>query len=179
MRLTDAFGDIAGNRPGYVFDTQTDNEHRTQTRDFQKAQLSAEWKGGLADGDLVKFAGRTMEVLGYSDAGKVRLADASEVDANTIKQQAYDEYKTDLSEMWSKGFPHSRSMHEGGSCAINGALGRYEKKNGKLVCVKLPDKYDRNNPQSKPGKYKEPSDNEWAIAGQGCSTLITGPCMRG
>ena len=58
-------------------------------------------------------------------------------------------------------------MYEGGQCSINRAIGRYGKdKDGKLICVKLPDKYDRTTkPQRNPEKYREFSQHEWELGG--------------
>lgn len=169
MPFHDGLGGAVGNKPGYVFDAHTSDAaalHRAQTRDFAKAELLNAWRGGLQDGDLFQFADRRMEVIGYSDAGKVRLADASEVDPDAVKEAAYTAYDAEVSQLWSKSFPHSGSMYEGGSCAINGARGIYKKdKDGKLICVKLFDKYDRTQPQNKTVKYKEPSDKEFELAG--------------
>ena len=77
IRFHDGLGRAVGNRPGYVcrFEDEPAAKVWNETRDFQKAKLSAEWKGGLEDGDIVPLNGRNMQVVGFnSETGKVRLA---------------------------------------------------------------------------------------------------------
>ncbi len=63
VSLSDGLGNRAGNCPGYVMlDNDDRAEHRQQMYDFQKAELSARWKGGLTEGDTLKLGDRTMEV---------------------------------------------------------------------------------------------------------------------
>ena len=75
-----------------------------ERRDFEKAQLSAAWKGGLERGDRIRLGDR-MVVVGdrNPDTGKLRLHDAeveSWEDAETIRQQAYDDYDRELENAW-------------------------------------------------------------------------------
>ena len=75
-----------------------------ERRDFEKAQLSAAWKGGLERGDRIRLGDR-MVVVGdrNPDTGKIRLHDAeveSWEDAESIRQQMYDEYDAEISNAW-------------------------------------------------------------------------------
>ena len=186
QRFHDGMGGAVGFRPGYVFDNAYASDaaalHRAQTRDFAKAELSAAWKGGLAQGDRVQFDGRMVEVLGHNDAGQVRIADASAVDAGAVREKMYAAYDAEVSALWSRGFPHGAKA--GDACAVGGAEGRlHEDKDGKLVCIPNKVQGHRTRParneterdgrkvtQRDPfgrerSTFAEPSENEWKVAG--------------
>ena len=68
---------------------------------LSKAELSSRWKGGFEAGDHVSIGDRRLEVIGQNvNNGKLVLADVAELDAEEIKQAAYDGYKASLSDAW-------------------------------------------------------------------------------
>ena len=102
-RLTDVMGtplSTTGRTSGYVF-ADTNAARCQERRDFQKAELSARYKGGLQTGDHLTLSDRNMEVIGRNpDNDKVRLADTSTLDAEAIKQEALDAYNQDITNAW-------------------------------------------------------------------------------
>lgn len=101
----------AGRRSGYVF---ADHGHdvRESNRDLRKAMLSAEYRGGLVAGDLVKLGDRDMVVAGYDDAGKIHLADASAADADELKRQAWEDSVAELGDRWRSRPPRDEDEEE-------------------------------------------------------------------
>lgn len=117
---------------------------RQKIQDWQKAELSARWKGGLADGDIVRLGDRMQVVAGRNpENGKVQLRDATTTHAETVKQAAYVAYDAAIQNAW-----RTRDAESDDACTIDGELGRWRKdKDGNLVCT--------------PTKTCEPSDHEW------------------
>lgn len=146
-----------GRRSGYVFsDTRVADraDRYAQHRDFQKAELASRWRGGFQEGDFLKMGDRDMCVTGHNpDNGKVLLSDASQLNAEAIKREAYDAYNHDITNAW-RTRPTVYSWDkpgdddkEGAACVASGAVGQWRRdKDGKLVCVPN-------------------SDNEFALAG--------------
>jgi hypothetical protein len=127
---------------------------REEARDWQKAELSSRWKGGLAEGDHVPIGDKLMVVSGRNPSnGKVQLRDAEGPAApgrNVVKQRMYDEYDADIQRSWMQ----TRDAQAGGACTTAGRQsGTWRNKGGRLVCV--PD--DKSS--------KSPEEQEWAIAG--------------
>jgi hypothetical protein len=123
---------------------------RQEMQDWDKAQLSARWKGGLEPGDRVRIGDKLMVVTGRNPAnGKVQLSDASTSaqDAATIKQEARDAYERDLQNAWRN--KSAADAEPGDSCTINGAPGRWCLESGKMVCRPI----------------KSSKEHEWAVAG--------------
>lgn len=101
--LVDGLGQplpAAGRQSGYVF-ADANVRRRAEDRDYAKAELSARWRGGLQQGDHVKIGDRHLEVIGNNpNSGKLVLADTAQLDADEIKQAAYDAYKSDVTNAW-------------------------------------------------------------------------------
>ena len=99
----------ARHQPSFVSDVETAFDQEAaldaqERRDFEKAQLSAAWKGGLQAGDRIRLGDRIVVVGDRNpDTGKLRLHDVeveSWEDAETIRQQAYDAYDRELETAW-------------------------------------------------------------------------------
>jgi hypothetical protein len=121
MRVVDALGRPARNRPGYLYDAtleaslDSEEERRLaeERRDYEKAQLSARWRGGLAEGDHVTLAGRHAVVSERKAGGKVvlRALDHSALDA--ARAQAYADYDRELEQRYkSSGDAYALSSCE-------------------------------------------------------------------
>ena len=91
-------------QPSFVSDVETAFDQEAaldaqERRDFEKAQLSAAWKGGFQAGDRIRLGDRDMVVDGRNPAnGKVRLRDAE--DAEALLDAAYAEYDYELTNAW-------------------------------------------------------------------------------
>ena len=91
---------------GYVFVDEHKGSQRAVDHELRKAQLSAAWRGGLRAGDQLTIGDQRLDVLGYNADDRLVLADASELDreagldADSIKQQAYDAAVAELSNAW-------------------------------------------------------------------------------
>jgi hypothetical protein len=138
---------IARGNSATVEDSDVTLISRQEMQDFDKAELSARWKGGLQDGDRVRIGDKNLVVSGRNPTnGKVVLSDASTADAETVRQEAYVAYDRDIQNSWMQ----SRDAVAGGACTTAGresGTWREREKDGRLVCV----------PSGKP--------NEWDIAG--------------
>jgi hypothetical protein len=94
----------ARHQPSFVSDVETAFDQEAaldaqERRDFEKAQLSAAWKGGFQAGDRIRLGDRDMVVDGRNPAnGKVRLRDAE--DAEALLDAAYAEYDYELTNAW-------------------------------------------------------------------------------
>jgi hypothetical protein len=123
---------------------------RRELADWDKAQLSARWKGGLQDGDRVRIGDKNLVVSGRNPTnGKIQLSDASTSaqDAETARRNAYVAYDRDIQRSWM----NTHDAKAGDRCTTAGReSGTWREKNGRLICV--PD-----DKSSKP--------DEWAIAG--------------
>ena len=119
--------------------------HWHEQRDFAKAELSARWKGGLETGDVVRLGDRMVTVRGRSpETGNVIVKDAAKLDAETIKQEAYDAYDRDLTSAWMRD-RDADEPRAGEECSYGGFSGHYERdRHGNLVCAP-DDKNDREN----------------------------------
>jgi hypothetical protein len=124
---------------------------RQELIDWDKAQLSARWKGGLAEGDRVRIGDKDLVVAGRNpENGKVQLRDASTStpDADANRRDVYMQYDHDIQNSWM----NARDAVAGEACLTAGrekGTWRKRDKDGKLVCV--------------PGKSAQ--EQEWAIAG--------------
>ena len=153
--LVDAMGEpISGpnRRPGFVYATDADSgARRALDRDYAKAELSSRWKGGLSDGDQFTLGTRGMEVTGRNpETGKVVLSDASQVDADDAKREAYNDGVAAMTEAW-KTRPVA-DTEPGDACTTsNGSAGKWRRGPNGLVC--------------RPDNEREPSDNGFAMAG--------------
>ena len=154
--LTDALGRplaAQGRSAGYVFADTGQAERLAENRDFQKAELSARYKGGLQEGDHVRIGDRQLEVIGRNPSNnKLTLADTAQLDAETLKREAYDAAVAEQTNAWRRR--PVDGDEPGGACVINGAPGRWCEEGGRLVC----------RPISSPAP-QEASPNEFAIAG--------------
>ena len=152
--LVDASGrplPAEGRTAGYVF-ADANAERRVQDYDFQKAELSSRWKGGLEAGDHLTIGDKRFEILGTNpNNGKLVFADTEGLDAGEIKQQAYNDGVAATVNAW-KTRPVT-DQEPGDACTTaEGIQGHWRRgQNGKLVC--------------KPSGDCEPSDNEWAMSG--------------
>lgn len=85
-------------------DDQTDGDtfaDRQSMLDWQKAELSARWKGGVSTGDLVRIKDQNYVVRGHPSANifQLQLQDATTLDAdgiNELKEAAYLDYAYDI-----------------------------------------------------------------------------------
>lgn len=137
-------------RDSVTIDGDVELISRQELIDFDKAQLSAAWKGGLQDGDRVRIGDRDLVVSGRNPTnGKIQLSDASTSaqDAETARRNAYVAYDRDIQRSWM----NTHDAKAGDRCTTAGReSGTWREKNGRLICV--PD-----DKSSKP--------DEWAIAG--------------
>ena len=105
--LVDAFGQPLSpkfGRMGYAF---VDNSNRERPVDdshpgVQKAYISSAWKNGVEPGDVVNINGRPMVGTQFTDESHVEFVDINTLDADELKEDAYQQYKKHVSGAWKK-----------------------------------------------------------------------------
>ena len=141
--LTDALSQPlpthGGRVAGYVCIDQTEDAAHSAAlaREWQKAPLSARYKGGLADGDFVRLADRQMQVTGRNpETNKIQLADTTQVDGDTMKLDAYNASVREMTDAWKTRHDFS-DQEPGGACTTGeGKSGKWRRgADGKLVCM--------------------------------------------
>ena len=95
-----------GRRSGFVFADNRPSDHAeryAQHRDYQKAELSARYRGGFQVGDHVHLGDRNMQVTGHNpETGKVILSDTAQLSADEIKREAYDAGVDAMTNAWRR-----------------------------------------------------------------------------
>lgn len=87
--------------PGHMFDSADNHATKMRAYDQSKLHLSNAWRGGVHLGDYVNYGGQQM-IVDCNNEGQPVLVDASKVDGEKAKQDAYDEHKRTLTDAWKK-----------------------------------------------------------------------------
>lgn len=103
LALHDGQGQPVGHKPGYVF-VANDHLADEMQRHYEEynIQVGAAYKGGLKRGETVTAGHRRLTILGRDSDGKYLVRDTETLDAETIKQMAYDSCERELTNAWRR-----------------------------------------------------------------------------
>ena len=152
LALHDGQGQPVGNGPGYVFLANHRHlaDEKQRIYDEYNIELSNRWRGGLQPGDTVTVGGRRKTVVGRDFEGKYLVRDAETLDADTIKQQAYDAYNAELTSAWRRDHDSITERDPEGR-----ELATFRKRKRRVT------KYGREEEEYE----HEPDEHEWEVAG--------------